>query len=409
MTFPARLGILICPILLVLLPTIGWVPVSQQGGVVVTGRVINGTAGGDVPPALPVVLHVFSGREEVGTHNATLAADGSFRFDGLSLEEGETVVARVVYQGVAYLSDLCTVERGHPALSVPVTVYETTEEPATLLVTQVHMFLSRVGDRIQVGEYHLVSNTGDRTFVGVADPDIGRRATLSFALPDGAEGLSFDGPSPAGPGPGERFLERTGGFVDTWPVLPGTATVEVLFRYDLPYRDRFRVVRVFDVPVASVALMVPEGDVVLEGDGLAPAGVLDTEMGPARSYTAGPLAAGESLAFALVSASGSAPVAPAGVAPARNTPVETAIGLVALAAAVVAVYLLLRPPVSGPLPAQARPVVEAIAALDARFEEEKILEGAYRQERAALEAELRATLKVDQQELEGSCSVERAS
>jgi len=56
----------------------------------------------------------------------------------------------------------------------------------------------------------------------------------------------------------------------------------------------------FDVPVASVALVIPEEQGALEGTGLTPAGTLDTQMGQALSYTAGPLAAGEPLAFTLV-------------------------------------------------------------------------------------------------------------
>jgi hypothetical protein len=389
------LAVLACLAPLAPLLATGWVPARQEGGIAVVGQVTNGTPGGSVPADLSVVLHVFSGTEESGTYTTTAAADGSFRFDNLALEVGQTVITRVVYRQVAYLSELHVVEIGEQTLSLPVTVYEITEDSSALVVTQAHMFVSRAGDHLQVGEYYLVSNTGDRTCVGVEVPGTGHRTTLSFTLPDGAEGLSFEGP-----GLGERYLDRPGGFADTRPVIPGTATVEVLFRYDFPDRERVHVERVFDVPVTSIVLVIPEGDIVLEGGGLVPAGRLNTETGPSLSYTAGPLAAGEALAFTLVAGPRSLPAAVGGAAPvrivaapARNTAAEMALGLVALAVGLVTFYLVLRSPVPGAPPALARPLVDSIAALDARFEAGELAEMAYHQQRASLKAQLRSSIE----------------
>jgi hypothetical protein len=385
-----RLAVLACLAPLAFLSATGWVHDLQEDRIAVVGQVTNGTPGGSVPADMSVVLHVFSGTEETGAYTATAAADGSFRFDNLALEVGQTVIARAVYWQVAYLSDPHTVETGEQTFSLPVTVYEITEDTSDLVVTQAHMFVSRDGDRIQVGEYYLVSNTGDRTCVGTEAPGTGRRTTLSLTLPDGAEGLRFNGP-----GLGERYVDRAGGFADTRPVPPGTGTIDVLFSYDFPGRERVHVERVLDVPVTSVVLLIPEGDIALEEGGLVPAGRLDTDMGPSLSYTAGPLAAGEALAFALVAGPGSLPAAPGGVAPVRNAAAEMAVGLAALAAGVVTSYLVLRSPVPGAPPAQAQPLVDSIAALDARFEAGELAEAAYHQQRASLKAQLRSLLAID--------------
>ncbi|MEE8389171.1 MAG: hypothetical protein V3S14_00020 [Anaerolineae bacterium] len=137
-------------------------------------------------------------------------------------------MARVVYQDVACGSDLATFEPGQPEAVVAVTIYETTEDPSAIQIAQMHAFMSMLGDRLQIGEYLLVSNARDRTYVGKEDPEAGQRSTLSFILPEGAEELSFDDS-----GLGERYLERGGGFADTEPVIAGTATVEMLFSYEL--------------------------------------------------------------------------------------------------------------------------------------------------------------------------------
>jgi hypothetical protein len=346
--------------LLAILLATGWAPAPQEGEIAVVGQVTNGTPDSSLPADLPVALHVFSGIEETETLTTTLAADGSFRFGGLALGEGMTFVVRVVYQDVAYLSDLGTFEPGQRELALPVTVYETTEDRSAIQVTQLHVFVSASGEHLQIGEYYLISNMGERTYVGTKAPEAGRRATLSFTLPEGAEGLRFDSS-----GLGERYLERERGFADTAPVPPGIASSEVLFEYQIPYREGAQVARVLDLPVASVVLVHLDEGIALEGEGITPAEPLDTQMGRALSYTAGPLAAGDVLAFRLVAQSQpTALTAPAGPAPARNAAQELGIGLVALAAAVVAVYLLWRLPAPEPFPGQARPLVEAIAALD---------------------------------------------
>jgi hypothetical protein len=257
------------------------------------------------------------------------------------------------------------------------------ESPPHILITQLHIFLSRAGDRVQVAEYYLISNAGDQTYEGAQDPETGKLVTLTFSLPDGAEALRFDGP-----GLGERFVKVEGGFADTEPVPPGTATVEVLFSYELPYREGLPVEHAFDVPVTSVVLVLSEKEMALKGAGVTPAGTLDTQMGPAFSYTAGPLAAGEPLAFALVTGSQPVPVAPTSFGPARNPASEAAIGLVALAGALAVAYLLWRSPVPGPLPVRVRPLVEEIAALDADFETGQVSEKAYRKKRKSLKLQI---------------------
>ncbi|MGD1997170.1 MAG: hypothetical protein PVH62_10410 [Anaerolineae bacterium] len=394
---PGRIGFILCLVALML--ATAWMPAPQQEEVVVTGQVTNGTPGGSVPTGLQVMLHLFSETEGTETHTTTLAGDGSFRFDDLSPEGNETFTARVIYEGVSYSSEPTTLEAGERELSLPVTIYETTEDPAAVEVSQLHIFVSGVGSRLQFGEYYLVSNVGDRTYIGVEDPETGRRATLTFTLPEGAESLSFDGP-----GQGERYLEREVGFADTEPVPPGNATVEILFQYQLSYREGLRVERVLDVPVSSAVLVIPEEvGLALEGPRVIPAGSLETRLGPALSYTAGPLEAGEPLVFTLVARQSESErsLAPQTSSRTRNMAREVGVGLAALAAALVGVYFLWRPAPAGPVPARTRPLVEAVASLDDEFESGKISEKAYRKKRKSLKRRLRALLRAAEEQAEG--------
>jgi len=369
-----------------------WTPAPQLDEIPVVGQVTNGTPGGVVPADLPVALHVFSGMEEMGTYTTTLTAEGSFHFDGLTPVEGDVFMAQAVYQGVTYVSDMVAFEPRQREIALPVTVYETTEDFDDIRITQVHLFISREEDHVQVGEYRLVGNAGDRTYVGVMDSETGRRTTLSITLPAGADGLHFEDS-----GLEERFLEKEGGFADTEPIPPGDVTAEVLFSYHLPYRDGMLIERVFDAPVASIVILLSQeaGDVGmgLEGEGIVPGDALDTQMGLALSYTAGPLAAGEVLAFRLVERAAGEQTGGETGEQRSGWASETAVGLAALAVAVAVVYWLLwRSPTPGPIPARVRPLVEKIAALDADFEAGRIAEKAYRQRRKALRRKVRVSL-----------------
>ena len=154
--------------------------------------------------------------------------------------------------------------------------------------------------------------------------------------------------------------------------------------------------RTFDLPVQSVVLLVPQGELSLQGVGLEPGGVIDTQTGPALSYTAGPLAAGEPLVFEIVA--GSEPGAPAPVigAPVNRRPQqETALGLLALALAVVSIYVIWRPAATPRPPVAAGPLLAQVATLDEQYEIGCVGEREYRRERRSLVRQIRALVLDD--------------
>ncbi len=258
----------------------------------------------------------------------------------------------------------------------------TTEDLSQIVVTQLHLFVQRAEDRLVVREFYLVSNTGDQTYIGKEDPQTGRHLTLTFTFPPDAADLTVVEPQ------GERWVAVAGGFADTAPIPPGAAPLEIVFQYTLPFAEGMTLERTFPVQVASLAVMVTGGDLVAEGDMLTSGGVMDTTIGPIQVYTAGHLDAGRPIQFrvrtGLSPTAGTAPVAPA-----RNPTTEIVAGLVALAVAVGAAWVLWRPPAPGPLPAAIRPQIEAIAALDADYQAGRVEEKEYRRRREALKREAR--------------------
>jgi hypothetical protein len=362
--------------------SIAWAYDTQDLVGTVVGEVINGTPDGAVPGDLTVTLHAFSGMEETGMYTTTLASDQGFRFEDVSFAQGDTLVVRTVYGGVAYFSEFATVESDQQEVSLPVTIYETTDVRGDVGIAQLHIFVEKTGDRLQIGQYCVVANRANRTYVGSPVTSSGDRWTWSVILPDDAQNLRFETGEL-----GARFVITDQGFADTRAIPPGNAGVEASFTYELPYSEGLGIEEAFDVPVNAAILVLPGGTIGLEGAALSSEETLETQSGPAVSYRAGPLEAGEPLSFTVVPREG-----PAAETWSVGTSDGLAVGVTALAVAGGVAYWLWRSPLPGPVPAEARSGVEAIAVLDRDFEEGHMSEKVYRKKRRALKRRLRELL-----------------
>ena len=373
---------------LVLLP--GVVLAQGAGGMAVTGQVTNGTPGGTLPVGDPVTLQFYSQGEWTAIFTTTLSADGTFRFTDFAMDPGSDFVTHILYQGVDYYSSPAKLLGDLVTETVSdLTIFEPTTDPSGIVIDQMHYFIAPAGDYVRIAEYYLIGNTGDRTYTGTENAD-GVRTTLAFTLPAGASDLYFDGP-----GLDERFVGDITRFADTRPIPPGTTVIDVDFSYQLPFTDGTRVERVVDVPISLVALVISSQDIGLAGPGLTPQGMMNTQMGPAASYAAGPLAAGEPLVFSFVPQTMTVTTTGSGTTTAtRANPTRDALlGVAVLALAAFVGYRLLKPTSVPPPPEAARPLLEAIAALDARFTAGDLPEETYQQQREALKQQLYETLQ----------------
>jgi hypothetical protein len=270
---------------------------------------------------------------------------------------------------------------------MPVTINETTNSPENVSVAQLHFFVNKLDGQVQIGEFAVVANTGDRTYVGSEDQVGG--TTWSVTLPEGASDLRFDGAELGG-----RFVPTQNGFADTRPVPPGEASVETSFTYELPFEEGLGIEQTINLPVRAAVLVLPEGAWSLVGEQLGSEGVLDTQMGAALSYTAGPLAAGEPLFFNIVRREEveDGLVGNGGQAGQVSSGRGLTWGIGALLAAAVAVAVMWTSGSSESVPAEVEDQVREIARLDRAHERGELSEQAYEDGRRALKQKIRAIL-----------------
>ncbi|MCB2202665.1 hypothetical protein KQH56_01530 [bacterium] len=353
---------------------------AQNGGITVQGVIQNGTQGAALPENLPVTLYTVADADQTGLYETTSDANGEFAFEDVELVDGAQLIAVATYLDVPYYSDSFIYAEGQAVPKLALDVYETTQDMSSVSIVDLTVLLNEVDGMLRVGEYYLISNGDDHTWIGTDNVGLGTLTTSAFSLPEGAQNLWF-----SGRGLGDRFLETEEGFVDTAPVLPGTELTEVFFSYELPIADAEKISRTMYLPVEAVAFMVSElGGVTVSGEGITDTGPVETDSGPALTYAGQPVSAGSDLVFSVN--------AQDGAAISRNG-LEIGIAVVVLAVALVTAYLIWRKPSGRKWPEEAQPILAAIAQLDDQIDGGELSEAEYHQKRIALLEKLKLVLQ----------------
>ena len=346
----------------------------------IVGTLANGTAGANVPVNQPLTLYALTqdGSSILFTRTATSDMGGQFAFDQLDPSPTTLYAIQTQYLKAYYTSEPLTFAHGGVTLTVPITVYETTTDAAAVYVEQMHMFFDFASGSTTVGQLFIVSNSGDRAYMGTDG------TSLHLPLPPGATNVRFQDGELDG-----RYQSVSGGFADTEAIAPGVGTAQILVSYDLPYDGKKLDVSLpMAYPVKSVNVLVPDPGPKLTSPQLASAGSRQTQGGNMLNYVGGNLAAGASLALQISSTS---------------TPwVLIASAALLLVAVGIVAFVWLRQQreaveeeIEDPA-AQQEELLDAIAELDDDFEAGHVAEADYRRQRAELKAELVELMKADE-------------
>ena len=354
-----------------------------DGETSIEGQVVNGTPGGGSVAGLTVVLH----QDGMGEHldmETTTDSQGRFHLSGVQPVPGFVYAVSVDYQGPLYGHDL-DLTAGE-ATSVTLTVYDTTDNGDVLRATSVSILFTGVEQRGQwvwALEMATIQNSSDRVYVPGPDPT----KVLRFGLPPGAEALQVQADFVQG-----DVLQVDRGFGLTASVPPGDH--DILFTYRFPYAEStIPLTRSLPYGTEYLQVLIPQGDVQvtspqMEGPEPVIIGSLTYQMLTARD-----LPKGAQMAMTLVG------LPQASLWDRLGQRLEdipflyaspVALGLVAT---LVVAYALLRRrgprPLSGERPgsplAEARQeLLQALAALDQRFEGGVLDAQAYAGERRSL-------------------------
>lgn len=358
-------------------------PAVPAGPGRLSGTVTNGTPGGGSAAGLTIVLNTFDQFDPMRTKETQTDANGNFEFTGLPIDPRYVYLLTTEYQGSGFGSNIQGFAEGRTELAVPVTIYESSDQPGTIRADLAQWFLQPHQGGILVGELYRITHESDRVFLGGDQVAPGKRAVLSFNVPAEAMSLVLDGGEI-----GDRFIRTQEGVVDTLPLAPGGR--QILMRYLLPYEGtKAELAHALPYPIAQLSVLVTEGPKVETN--LEAQGVQTISEEQWNSFGADNWAAGEEISLRLSgleranAADAGAPAAPGISAMVLSYNPGVLIGVIALAAvvagAVLLAYLLRKPPAEPPAEAATAPaesaeeraarrqqLLESIAQLDDAFE-----------------------------------------
>jgi mono/diheme cytochrome c family protein len=236
---------------------------------VVSGEVINGTTGEAVSGAgWSANLRAFTEDLDVRlTLTTTVGTDGRYHFDLSDASPAWFLRVQVNYDGMDFASDFGQLSHLRPNLELPITVYDSTTDPAALQFEQIHMVIEIVDNVLQMNELYVASNIDSAVFVG-ASGDYSQ-GTVRFGLPPEATGLSIQ----RGFGSFESFFPTdevtltADGWAATIPVRPGRGSLTLLASYTLPYRNGMTLDHRLYHNAAGITLVMRDVGVRLADDG----------------------------------------------------------------------------------------------------------------------------------------------
>lgn len=393
--------------------TFGYEPLSAPalpaGDGRVVGVLLNGTPGGASVAGLTVTLNTFEDFTPLQTQEAQVGPDGNFEFGELPTDSKYVYLVTAEYGGAGFGSEIAGFAEGQDELSLPVTVYESSDQPGDIRADLAQWFLQPHQGGVLVGELYRIVHTGDRVYAGADQVAPGKRAVLSFEVPAEAQSLVLDGGEI-----GDRFIRTEDGVVDTLPLAPGGR--QVLMRYLLPYSGtQAELAHALPYPVDKLSVLVTAGPTVQTD--LQDLGQQTVNEAQWNSFGADALPAGQEISLRLSGLERAGESQPTR-APGASTVVLSyhpallagvAVLSLGVVGVVLAAYLLRRPPATreplasqptrqaqsiGDLALERQRLVAALAQLDDRFAAGEIDEPHYQSQRAA---QKRLLLLVSQQ------------
>ncbi len=231
----------------------------------ITGVVVNGTEGGEVPEEFTVFVLVIDESEEaiIERVETLTEADGSFSLEVAAIDDDQFY--RVVVDDGIYTPyvDVLAEDAEDPII---LTVYDRTTSLDEISVTSYSMVIPVVDAESRViGVLAAVNfvNSGDKVYLpDLTDPNLTGFNLLRFNLPVGYQELTVESDLPSG-----NVMEIGTGFAISNPVPPGEYSMVI--SYSVPFEDgELSYPMRLPFGAETVSIMLPEASGEITGLGL---------------------------------------------------------------------------------------------------------------------------------------------
>lgn len=254
---------------------------SETQQVQITGRVVNGTSGGQIPDDMIVFLLLIDQTQEaiIERVETSLDEDGSFLFHATPATDDQ-FYRLVADDGIftPYL-DLLPGETDQDNI---LTIFDSTtslDDISFASYAMVVPVIDETDSQVTVLSSVRLINSGERVYLAdLDDPNLTGFNLLRFNLPQEYQQLSVESDLPSG-----NVMEISTGFALSNPVPPGE--YNILMSYTVPYQDgNLEYPLRLPFGADSVSILLPQGETQLQGMNLSHSGVEDIEGRQYISY-----------------------------------------------------------------------------------------------------------------------------
>jgi len=366
----------------------------------ITGLIVNGSTSEEVTEGQAVLRGFDANFRESLTMTTTVDADGRYTFNLENVLPEWIYLVTTDYNDLTFNSNPDRIDRTQPELSLPIIVYDTTDDPGAVTIGQIHMILTFTGDGVQVSELYVFNNDANAVFVG----ETGDFAdgVVDIVLPTGAENVDFQRSfgSLESFAPAPEVIQTETGWTDTVPLRPGAGSTNLLVSYQLPYEDGLRLAHPLLYPTIGATAILPDIGVQLSGEGWQSQGNQNLPSGSFSTYMNSSLAGADSLLVELNGRPTQLSDSQGNAMLVRNNSQELIIGFVALglvgALALVMVRQWQSEPDTAVAGSGAEALLQTIAELDDAHAAGQISDSNYQQQREELKQELIAIWPTDE-------------
>lgn len=212
---------------------------SVQGSV--SGTVTVGTAGVTLPSDTIVSLHIFDVVTQTDSTLTTPIDSGNlYLFSDVTITDGDYYLVSVTFDGRNYGSVPVVGDVDFPNIDMPITVYETTDDPNVIGIMNMVVQIQPTQGVLGFTQVMQFSNQSDRLYLGTNPLEDGRSITLDLTLPVGAlvtDVLVMLGEEPVGADDGSFIIDTsTFKLQYTEPIFPAQNYL-LIINYVMPYEQ----------------------------------------------------------------------------------------------------------------------------------------------------------------------------
>src|SRR5438270_3818827 len=198
---------------------------------VVSGQIVNKTAGGGSTEGTAVTLVAFGRKEQAPLGQKTTQADGDGHYTFIGLDRDPNIVYLTLarFQNVNYPTDQPFQLQDLSPAQADIGVYETTSTDESIKLEALNLLVTGADQGIvQLMEMGALVNSGDRTFVTANPQDQALARAIKLSLPSGAMNIQMQTGFNS-----QDVIQGLGGIQVVSPLPPGRR--EFAMSFQLPY------------------------------------------------------------------------------------------------------------------------------------------------------------------------------